>query len=125
MSRPSDPKKLAMWRERFERFSASSGIPVGQFCSRERVSVASFYHWRKKLGSKGRRRRMTDGRGVFQQVTVAPGAPGLVPAAPALCIQLPCGTRIEVGAEDLDVLRTVVAEVVRTDRGREAGAASC
>lgn len=69
MSRPSDPKKLAMWRERFERFSASSGIPVGQFCSRERVSVASFYHWRKKLGPKGRRRRMTDGRGVFQQVT--------------------------------------------------------
>jgi hypothetical protein len=117
MSRQSDPKKLAMWRERFKRFS-SSGIPVGPFCSRERVSVASFYHWRKKLGPKGLRRRMTDRHGVFQQVTVAP-------AASAICIQLPCGTRIEVGTEDLDALRTVVAEVVQADRGREADAASC
>lgn len=124
MSRSSDPKKLAMWRERFERFS-SSGIPVGQFCSRERVSVASFYHWRKKLGPKGRRRRMTGGHGVFQQVTVAPAASGLVPAAPAICIQLPCGTRIEVGAGDLDAVRTVVAELARADRGYEVRAASC
>jgi hypothetical protein len=124
MSRRSDPKKLGLWRERFKRFS-SCGIAVGQFCSRERVSVASFYHWRKKLGAKGRRRRRTDGHGVFQQVTVAPAAPGLVSAASAICIRLPCGTRIEVGTEDLDALRTVVAEVVQADRGREAGAASC
>jgi len=124
MSRQSDPKKLAMWRERFKRFS-SSGIPVGPFCSRERVSVASFYHWRKKLGPKGLRRCTTDGHGGFQQVTVAPAAPGLVPTASTICIQLPCGTRIEVGTEDLDALRTVVAEVVQADRGREAGGASC
>ncbi len=65
MSRPSDPKKLAMWRERFERFS-SCGLAVTRFCSEERVSVASFYHWRKKLGHKSRRRRVTDERGVFQ-----------------------------------------------------------
>jgi hypothetical protein len=43
----------------------------------------------------------------------------------AVSIQLPCGTRIEVGADDLDALRTVVAEVVRADRGREAGVARC
>ena len=48
MSRPSDPKKLAVWRERFERFS-SSGLAVGRFCAREGVSTASFYTWRKKL----------------------------------------------------------------------------
>jgi hypothetical protein len=34
---------------------------------------------------------------------------------------MPCGTRIEVDAGDLDALRTVVAEVVRADRGLEAG----
>ena len=48
MSRPSDPRKLAVWRERLKRFS-SSGLAVGPFCSREGVSTASFYNWRKEL----------------------------------------------------------------------------
>ena len=142
MSLSSDPTKLAVWRERLERFS-SCGLAVARFCAREGVSVASFYHWRKKLGHKGRRRCMTDGhprhrtgptggRGVFQPVAVVPAASGLVPvasgwvpAARAVSIQLPCGTRIEVDADDLDAVRTVVAEVVRADRGRETGVARC
>ena len=115
MSRPFDPKKLAVWRERFERFS-SCGLAVTRFCSEERVSVASFYHWRKKLGHKSRRRRVTDERGVFQQVAV-------VPSASAVCIELPCGTRIEVDAEHLDAVRAVIAEVARVDRGTEAARA--
>ena len=135
MSRPSDPRELAVWWERFERFS-SSGLAVRGFCAREGVSTASFYNWRKKLSLKGRRRSSTeghprprtspaDGRGRFQQVTVVPGTSRVLPTAPAICIQLPCETRIEVGAEDLDALRTVVAEVVRADRGHGADAASC
>lgn len=134
MSRPSDPRKLAEWRERFARFS-SSGLTVGRFCSRERVSVARFYHWRKKLGRRGRRpsagkghlRLRTgpaDGRGCFQQVAVVSGTPRVLPTASVICIQLSGGTRIEVGSGDLDALRTVIAEVVRADRG-EADAASC
>ena len=126
MFRSSGYTKLAEWRERFERFS-SCGLAVARFCAQEHVSVASFYHWRKKLGHKGRRRRMTDGhprhrtglaggRGVFQPIAV-------VSAARAVCIQLPCGTRIEVDAEDLDAVRTVVAEVARAEHGREAGVA--
>ena len=166
MSGSSDPKKLAVWRERFERFS-SSGLAVARFCARERVSVASFYYWRQKLavngqpaprpvlGHKGQRRRMTnghpqhrtgsaEGHGVFQRVAVVAarvgavrGAPavvpparglvpvvsGSVPAGRAVCIQLPCGTRIEVGADDLDAIRTVLAEVVRADRGWEVARA--
>ena len=155
MSRPSDPRKPAVWRERFERFSRS-GLAVTRFCAREGVSTASFYNWRKRLGDKddvdepvaqfdrrppvtnGPRRRRTalaGGRGRFQAVTVVPGTSRMLPTAPTICIQLPCGTRIDVGAEDLDALRTVVAEVVQAhraraapgqaDRGREAGAASC
>jgi len=128
MFRSSDSTKLAEWRERLERFS-SCGLAVARFCAQERVSAASFYHWRKKLGHKSRRRRMTDDharhradptgmRGVFQHVAV-------VSAARAVCIQFPGGTRIEVGADDLDALRAVVAEVSRVDRGLEAGVASC
>ncbi len=152
MARGSDPGKLAVWREGLERFS-SSGLAVGLFCARERVSVASFYNWRKKLSLNGRSRSATEGRwglgsgpaegrGRFQQVAVASGAWPVLPAAPAtrllagmVCVQLPWGTRMEVGAEDLDAFRAVVAEVVGADRaweapgradcGRGAGGASC
>jgi len=120
MSRSSDSRKLTVWRGRVERFS-SSGVPVGRFCARERVSVASFYYWRKKLrpGSvaraMGRRRQAPDQSasehaGLFRPVTV-------VPATSAVRIHLPGGTRIEVGAEHAEVVRAVVAEVVRLDRG--------
>ena len=126
MFRSSGATKPAVWRERFERFS-SCGLAVARFCAQEHVSVASFYHWRKMLGHKGRRRRTTDGhprhrtsladgRGVFQPIAV-------VSAGRAVCIQLPCGTRIEVGADDLDAVRTVVAEVARAEHGCEVARA--
>jgi len=124
MSRPSDPKKLAVWRERLERFSRS-GLTVARFCGGERVSMASFYLWRKKLGHKSRRRRVSNRRGAFQQVAVVPVASEAVSGPPAICIQLPCGTRIEVGAEDLDAVRAVVAEVVRAGGGLESESGAC
>ena len=124
MSRSSDPKKLAVWRERLERFFTSE-LGVAPFCAQERVSMASFYHWRKKLGHKGRRRHGISRRGTFQPVAVVPIAPGAVPGSPAICIQLPCGTRIEVGAEDLDAVRAVVAEVARAGRGLDGSGGSC
>ena len=124
MSRPSDPKKLAVWRERLERFSRS-GLTVARFCGGERVSIASFYLWRKKLGHKSRRRRVSNRRGAFQPVAVVPVALGVVPEPAAICIQLPCGTRIEVGAEALDAVRAVVAEVARAGRDLESEGGAC
>ncbi len=122
MACPSDPKKLAVWRERLERFSGS-GLGVAQFCAQERVSAASFYAWRKKLGHKGR--HGTNRRGAFQPVAVVPATLRVVPGPPAICIQLPCGTRIEVGAEDLNAVRAVVAEVARAGRGLESEGGAC
>jgi len=124
MPRLADPRK-----QRFERFS-KSGLAVVRFCEREGVSVASFYHWRKKLKSARQHRRGADGHprrsadlaghgGIFRQVAVVPAGPGFVPAMPAICIEFPCGTRIELGGGDLDVLRTVIGEVVRADCGPE------
>ncbi len=124
MSRPSDPKKLAVWRERLERFSRS-GLTAARIRGGERVSMASFYLWRKKLGHKGRRRQGTNRRGAFQPVAVVPAALRVVPGSAAVCIQLPCGTRIEVGAEDLDAVRAVVAEVARAGRGPGSEGDAC
>ncbi len=122
MARPSDPKRLAVWRERLERFS-SSGLGVAQFCAREHVSAASFHTWRKKLGHTGR--HATNRRGAFHPVAVVPAALRVVPGPPAVCIQQPCGTRIEVGAEALDAVRAVVAEVTRAGRGLESEGGAC
>ena len=171
MPRPSDPRKLTVWRERFERFSKAD-LAVGPFCAREGVSTASFYRWRQKVRRKhhaadaprGRSARHpalgatygpgrggdddpphrsgpAERRGRFQPVAVIPGTSPVPLTAPAtrlsagmVCIQLSCGTRLEVSAEDLDALRAVVAEVVRADcgltmvradGGRGVGAASC
>jgi hypothetical protein len=120
MLRSTDPRKLALWRARFARFSRGE-LAVGPFCARERVSVASFYYWREKVGALEppvERRPRTDQRNVFQPVTV-------VPAAPAVRIELPCGTRIEMGTEDLEVVRAVVGVVARSDDGRHGGAGAC
>jgi hypothetical protein len=120
MSRSTDTRKLALWRERFGRFSAGE-LGVGPFCARERISVASFYYWRKKVGEFGRPSRggrRPDRSGVFQPVRV-------VGAAPAVCIELPCGTRIEVGTEDLDVVRAVVGIVAESDHGRDGSDGAC
>lgn len=55
MARSTDPKKLALWQRRFQRF-VNSGLPVVRFCAVEGVSEASFYYWQKKLGPQTRRR---------------------------------------------------------------------
>ncbi len=124
MGRRPDAGKYAAWRKRLKRFSRS-GLTVARFCGGERVSMASFYLWRKKLGHKDRRRRVTNGRGAFQRVAVVPAALRVVPRSAAICIQLPCGTRIEVGAEDLDAVRAVVAEVARAGRGPGSEGGAC
>lgn len=112
MGRSSDPAKVAQWQRRLERF-ASSSLSVARFCEREEVSVASFYHWRKKLTdaetANSPRRHRTSQAPVFRPVTV-------VPAAHAVTIHLPGGARVEVPAENLNVVRTVVDELVRADR---------
>lgn len=116
----TDSQKLALWRERFARFSRGE-LPVGAFCARERVSVATFYYWREKVGQA---KQPSPGRphanrpGVFQPVTV-------VPATPAVCVALPGGTRIEVGTGDMEAVRAVVEAVARSDAGRPGSDGSC
>ncbi|MHC4093596.1 MAG: IS66 family insertion sequence element accessory protein TnpA [Planctomycetota bacterium] len=112
MARSSDPTKVAAWRGRFRRF-ARSGLAVARFCAKERVSVASFYYWRKNLGPEGRPQPVPECDDAFQQVTV-------VSAAVGVSIRLPGGAQIEVGSERLDTVRVVIAEVARADRDAES-----
>jgi len=131
MARRSDPEKQAEWRKRLGRFSRC-GLTVARFCSGERVSVASFYYWRRNLGEVARRGRMPARPGAFRQVAVVPAPPAMVsaasagdPGAPTVSIQLPCGTHIELDAEHLDAVRAVVGEVARAYRGPKASIPPC
>jgi len=117
MPRSTDTRKLALWRKRLERFSRGE-LAVGPFCARERVSASSFYYWREKIGQAGCAspdRSRANRPGVFRPVT-------LVGAAPAVRIELPGGVRIEVGTEDLEVVRAVVNALARpSDRAGSDG----
>ena len=112
MARTFDPAKAAQWQRRLARFDASS-LSVARFCQREGVSVASFYHWRRKLAERTGQDPVPPPNGAvraaFRPVTV-------VPAAQAMMLHLSSGARLEVPAENLNVVRTVIDELVRGDR---------
>jgi hypothetical protein len=48
VSRTPDLKLHAIWREHIRR-QVDSRLTVAQFCARERLSVASFYTWKRRL----------------------------------------------------------------------------
>jgi hypothetical protein len=121
MARASDPAKAAQWRGRLKRFG-SANVSVARFCRREGVSVASFYHWRKKLTVEADPptipRRTAHKPCAFQAVTVAP-------TTPPIAVHLPGGAHLEVPAGDLQALRVVVRELVRSGQALREGGPSC
>jgi hypothetical protein len=50
MARPKDLGLEHTWRLRLRR-QAASGLSIADFCSREGVSSASFYAWRRRLAA--------------------------------------------------------------------------
>ncbi len=50
MARPKDLGLEHTWRRRLRR-QAVGGLSIGEFCSREGVSTASFYAWRRRLAA--------------------------------------------------------------------------
>lgn len=98
MGRTADLGLAGQWRARLERFRRA-GLTVSRFCAAERVSVASFYGWRRKLagGSAGAKRRPAAGDASFQAVELVSGLPEVL-----VSIRLAAGATIEVsGSGDL------------------------
>jgi len=46
--RRPDPAVRQLWLQRLQRYQRG-GLSVTDFCDRERISVASFYAWRRRL----------------------------------------------------------------------------
>ncbi len=120
MARGSDRDRAAVWRKRVQRYR-KSGLTVAAFCAQEKVSVPSFYYWRKKLGATPRSAGATrDGSAapVFRRVAVAS-------ACPTVWLRFPHGTQVEVGTSDLKVIRAVVSELARVDQSQAEGEVRC
>jgi squalene cyclase len=103
--------KEELWRSRLRRFR-SSGMSVARFCQSEKVSVPSFYHWRRRLALVPEKKAMP----LFMPVHVT----GMESAA--VEVHLPNGTRVCVPPGDTQSLRVAVetAGRIATAAGQEA-----
>jgi hypothetical protein len=120
MARAAVSSAASAWQQRLRRYSRS-GLSVTDFCSNEKVSVPSFYAWKKKLiAETSNPEGSPDGSSgpVFRAVS-------LVRNTPVISARLPGGLQFEVGVLDLEVVRTVVAELVRADHAAATGESPC
>jgi hypothetical protein len=95
------------WRARLRRIE-TSGSMVTEFCHGELVSIASFYHWRKRLAASkgsGKAPRTESNRGPFVPVRVRPAA--------EVEIYLPNGARVRLAGGDTAALRVAIAAAAR------------
>ncbi len=105
----------AAWRERMRRYERS-GLTVTRFCDQEGVSAPSFYQWRKRLASRPAPGGQSAPRTApaFRQLTLAP-------SGDVMSIELAGGARLQLPAENLPLVRAVVAELLEAERVRSRG----
>ncbi len=124
MRRVVEEAKRRLWRERLSRF-ARSGQKVAAFCSAERVSVPTFYHWRRKLASQfSKPERRQAGRSSLGNRTDA-FVPVRIEATAWVEMELPNGTRVRVPAGEPAAVRAAVGAAGRLPVPVEAEPSRC
>jgi hypothetical protein len=124
MARRADERKVAEWRGRFERFRRG-GLSVARFCAVERVSVPSFYQWRKKLQhSPTMLHADREAVSAATWSTATTFAPLRLVGSASVTAWLPGGTRLEIPLGDARVLQGALEVLLRADLER-AGGESC
>ena len=109
MPKAPDPQLAQQWRDRLRRFDHSE-LTVTEFCRLEEYSVASFYHWRRRLhpGQPGGH------SAAFVPVELPPTMPQ-TPRRADLQIELPGGAVIRLDHEATDEQqRRLIKNVVET-----------
>jgi len=112
MSRDVNSRKEDQWLARLRRFQASD-VSVTQFCRAERVSVAAYYHWRKRLTAVPENRHSP----TF--------VPVRVPQIAGVEIHLSNGARICVPPGDAESLRLAIETAGRLGNGALQEVDSC
>lgn len=120
MSAGVEDLKIAQWQQRMSRYR-EAGVSVAAFCRTERVSVPSFYHWRKRLAQHFA--RVATAKGVFTPVRLVT-APTNVPVA-TISVQWPGGTQLQLPVGDLRTVKAVIRMLARVDAERKGGGDAC
>jgi hypothetical protein len=95
MSRGAHVRKRSEWLDRLGRFSRSN-LSVTEFCRRERVSVPSYYHWRRKLADATSKVKAGGQPATFLPVHLARAADLEVTFPNGARLTLPAATRQQV-----------------------------
>lgn len=123
MARFPDPAARRLWRQRLRRFEQCR-LTIAAFCQAERVSVASFYYWRRTLRHDTPPRPTTT-----RQNNTATAKPAFLPvqvvrkptATATIHVRFPNGVRLAVPADNHAALEAVLTTVGRlpSTPGRE------
>ncbi len=134
-------KNGGLWRERLRRFQ-TSGRAVTKICDDVRISVASFYQWRKRLAAKQADCKLSPARVPvcatpaikkdsvprlpFVPVQVRPApAMAAVAAVAAIEIHLPNGARVCLPGGDTQWLRVAIESAAQAYGAILTEAGSC
>jgi len=105
-SRDLTPREI--WSERLRRYSNSS-LTVAAFCERERVSVQSFYYWRRKLPGMTGTSASGPGRGLGRGPQKRDFVPIAIRTSAAIKLRLPNGAQLWLPAGDAALLSAAIA----------------
>ena len=124
MGRSADEGKRGVWRKRLARFTRT-GVTVRAFCEAERVSVQSFFRWRRMLAAEGVGEKHRRAGKTLAAGRRGPFLPVRIEDAASLEIVLPNGARVRVPAGDPSLIETVIAAAGVAPPWGEAETARC
>ena len=117
MARSVDVLKRRTWSERLQRF-ARLDQTVAAFCRAEKVSMPSFYQWRRKLEVPKSRRRSDTRRFPRQSFLPVQIVSSRAVAAPVQ-IEMPNGTRVYLAGDDRGLVAAAIAAAGQAPRAVE------
>jgi hypothetical protein len=97
MGRQANQAKACEWQERLRRFEECD-LTVARFCTRERVTVPTFWYWRRKCA---------DGIAACEPSALA-FAPVDIIGGRSVALRFPAGAVLEIPEDRPDLVRVAI-----------------
>ena len=97
MGRPANQAKAVEWQDRLRRFEQAD-LPVARFCARERVTVSTFWYWRRKCADIGA--PFEPSESAFTPVDIIVGR--------SVLLRFPAGAVLEIPEDRPDLVRLAI-----------------
>lgn len=119
MSRGPDLAKREEWGRRLVEFERRE-VTIAEFCAGQKVSVASFHQWRRKLASTTVVKTSAANDARRAEPDIASGGVQFLPVEitgqSSVEVLLPSGAKILVPCHESEALRTVLATLLSGPR---------